>query len=481
MMMCVSRGCAPLAMGIMLLASLCGCTSRSGPGTPMTADIQAMLAPVSHGVLQEVVEDFGRYATPPAAGASGEYVPVPIERISTVVPWPRGLAMVDGQLIVLARGRHRSGGGVARELDDKAGYLFAVDPAIAEPVVIGELAGDAVRGNGRVLTPTANPPFFAYDYSVPAEDNILMDRPYCGMDYDPASRNLIICAFSGAELDGGRRFRKHATDALLRFDLRDRQWRVIEQHDHTIVPREALGRVIDNRYYPHHDPARHAPPHGWTNGPTSCAVVGRYLYATAKDNHLLVQYDLDGIRRDPSAPPPASRPVLGPRVRVKVDGAVRDMELLGTCAVAAHGNWLYVGYRTSSVVIRLPITDEGDLVADAHAELIAIFEPWDIESGRSGDMFDMKLNSRGDLFVSMAREGRVWRITPDPSRPFYANDRSDRPTTAPPFLDFSKLLGKRASCGNIVFDDQDRIYICTRTNDVGGGKLYGTIYRAATR
>ena len=35
--------------------------------------------------------------------------PVHLERISTAVPWPRGLAYVDGELIVLARGRHPDG------------------------------------------------------------------------------------------------------------------------------------------------------------------------------------------------------------------------------------------------------------------------------------------------------------------------------------------------------------------------------------
>lgn len=390
--------------------------------------------------------------------------------------------MVDGKLVVLTRGRHRSDGGVSHELNDMAGQLVEIDPNVAEPVIHGRPAGHAVRSNGRVLALPTHPPFHAFDHSRPAEQDTLMDRPYCGLDYDPVSRNLIVCCYSGAELDGGKRFRKHATDALLRFDLRDARWRIVEQHDHSVVPAAAMGEVISNDYYPHHDPATNPPPHGWLNGPNGCAVAGDYLYAVGKDNHLVVRYDLAPVRQSPDAPPPDAVAVLGPRVAMRLPGGeVRDIEVLGACAVAARDGYLYIAYRTSSVVIRLPIADNGAILPGRPAELIAVFEPFNAQAGRSADIFDIELNSKGDLFVSAAREGRIWRLTPDPDRPFYGNDQTPKPTSAPPFVDLAKLLGKKASCGNILIDDQDRLYICTRSDDIGDSELKGTIYRVDAR
>lgn len=441
-------------------------------GQPSTPAREVQLA------HQETVEDFGALIPQrdPEAGA-----PAPgLERVSTVVPWPRGLAMVDGDLVALARGRHRSQGGVPQDFDDQAGLLFRIDTSIAEPVVPGELAGDAVRRNGEVLAKPTSPPFFPHRVGSAPEDNKQMTRPYCGLAYDAASRNLFVCCYAGAELQTG--FRKHATDSLLRYDLRTERLHVVEQHDHSVVPESALGSVISNEYYPHHDPANAAAPHGWLNGIDGCTVVGDYLYAAAKDNHLIGQYDLRTIRENPDAPPPPSRVVLGPNITLRYPGGEKAAEVLGACTVAAYGDWLYIGYRTSSVVIRVPLTPEGDVVRDAPAELIAVFEPWDREKKRSGDMFDMAFSPDGELFVSMAREGRVWRVgKPDPQNPFYGNDQSQRRTTAPPFLDMSKLLGKRASCGNILVDADGWLYVCTRSNDLGEGDLHGTIYRASTR
>jgi len=463
----------------MMMAVLYVCAGAGVAAAPPHAEEGPLSRHPAYEARGERVPDFASMVT--IRAPEEPEVVARLERVSTVVPWPRGLAFVDGDLIALARGRHRSGGGVPDDFDDLAGTLFRIDPSIAEPVEPGVPAGESVRSNGEVFAAPTSPPFFPFSFDRAAEEDRLMDRPYCGLAFDARSRNLVVCSFAGAELDGGRRFRKHATDALHRFDLRDRTWRVLEQHDHTVVPEEALGSVISNTYYPHHDPARHDPPHGWLNGPTGCAVVGDFLYATSKDNHLVVQYDLTEIRRRPDAPPPGGRPVLGPFVMLDLPDGPRETEVLGAAAVSAFGGHLYIGYRTSSVVIRVPIDDRGDLVSGAPAELIAIFEPWSIESGRSGDMFDMTFNSRGDLFVAMAREGRVWRVQPDPARVFYGNDRSGRPLSAPPFIDIGPMTGQRGGAGNLAVDDHDRLYVCTRNDDAEQGVLVGTIYRTATR
>src|SRR5687768_13471986 len=58
---------------------------------------------------------------------------ITIERVTTKVPFPRGLQLVDGELYVLARGRVRGSGGVSAEVEDQAGTIYAVDPNVVEP------------------------------------------------------------------------------------------------------------------------------------------------------------------------------------------------------------------------------------------------------------------------------------------------------------------------------------------------------------
>lgn len=438
-------------------------------------------AQVRYAPKQERVPDFGALVPEHEVTTAPAYN-VALQRVTTAVAWGRGMAIVDGDLIILSRGRHRGEGGVSQDLVDHAGTLWRVDPSVSEPVIPGERAGQAVRSNAEVFAAPTGPPFHLYDYSAPPEDDILMARPYCALAFDEASRNLFVCAYSGAELSTG--FRKHATDAVYRYDLRDKRWHVVEQHDPNVVPRNALGAVISNEYYPHHDPETNPPPHGWPNGADGCIGVGEYLYVPAKDNHLVVQYDLDEIRRDPSAGPPNSRPVLGPTMVISHPGGEQEMEVLGPSSVAVHGDFLYIGYRTSSVVVRVRLAEDGDIVREpdgrVKGELIAVFEPWDAKKKRSGNLYDIDMSADGELFVSMGREGRIWRITPDPDRPFYGNDQTERPTTAPPFLDMTALVGRKSGSNNIYVDrDGGYLYVSNRNNDTGEGQIHGTIYRVA--
>ena len=63
---------------------------------------------------QEQVRDFGRLVP------EHEVIDVPsdgvvLERVTTAVPWGRGMAIIDRELIVLSRGRHRGEGGVDQD------------------------------------------------------------------------------------------------------------------------------------------------------------------------------------------------------------------------------------------------------------------------------------------------------------------------------------------------------------------------------
>jgi hypothetical protein len=402
---------------------------------------------------------------------------VQLERISTGVPWPRGLVALEKELVVLARGRHRRSGGCDARIEDRSGSLFSVDPSISEPVA--QSTSDRVRTNSRPLAAPAAPPFYLWDrQQLPVED-VLMDRPYCTLAYDAQSDNFFICGFSGVDLPQSR-FRKNATDSIHRFDRRTGGWHAVEMHRADVVPGDQLGWVVPNQYYPHHDPAKNAPPHGWLNGPDGAEVVGDFLYAVGKDNHSLVQYDLRDLRQDADAGPPNSRFTLGDRVRIRVGNELRPLRILGHSAVAAFEGYLYLGFRTSSQVIRIPLTADGDVVQPVVGELIAEFAPWDPETQDSANLIDLAFNSRGELFASCATRGRIWKIgIPDPDEVFDGNDeRASDPTLNQPWVDLRVLTGKPdARVGNIAFDPQDRLYLCSGNYDAGT-EIAGVIYRA---
>jgi len=455
-----------------LVAALVGCGVV--PDSPLEASRS-----VAHEPRQELVTDLGRLVPSRRVSSADEASSVRLERVSAAVPWPRGLEWVDGELVVLARGRHRRAGGVDHSIPDDSGSLFRVDPAVAEPVVPGRVAGAEVAANAEVLASSADSPFHNLpDRALDPADDALMDRPYCTLIYDAPSRNLFICGYSGVDLPG-KRFRKNATDSIHRFDLRTAKWHPVEMHDASVVPQDELGYVVSNEYYPHHDPAANAAPHGWLNGPDGGCVAGDYLYCVSKDNHLVVQYELEGVRREPGAEYPHSRPVLGPNVTLRHPGGTSEVELLGPSCAARQGDHLYLGYRTSSAVVRLALEPDGQIVQPAVAELIAVFEPWDAEAGRSANLIDLAFNSAGELFASCAEEGRIWKIgRPDPARPFYGDDRSERATSAAPYADLALLTGNpKARCGNILFDDQDRLYVCSGNYDTASSRIAGVIYR----
>lgn len=401
-----------------------------------------------------------------------------LERLSADIPWPRGIAWTGEEFVVVARGRHRNYGGPARDFEDHGGRLYRVDPNVYEPYEPGAVPGAAVRANNRVLAEPDPLVVNVLDRSGEPIEDTLAGRPYCTLVYDAPSRNVIFCAYSGIDVAEAPFFRKNATDALYRYDLRTNRWGVVELHRDGVVPADARGPWISNEYYPHHDPQRNPPPHGWLNGPNSCAVAGDWLYAAGKDNHTLARYDLRPIRKDPDAGPPPSEFVLGERARVRVLGEEREIELVGHSAVAAGGGWLYLGTRTNSVIVRFPLRPDGDLVRPLVGELVAEFEPWTPESKRSADLWELAVDERGRVYASCSRSGRVWRFQPDPMRPFDGNDfRKDPPTQNRPYLDLPALTGiQNARISNLAFDPQGRLVFCATMSETHSD-FAGAIFR----
>ncbi len=396
-----------------------------------------------------------------AGSVRGAAVPV-VERVTTVAPFPRGLAMVEGRLYVLCRGRVRGAGGVSAEVEDQAGTIYVVDPGFSEPV--HGAAGDAVLRNGEVFARPTSPPFRLWDRtSDPPWRDRETDRPYCTLRYHEPTRSFYVCAFSG--IDKRRTpgdpvaFSKNLTDALLRFDRRTGRWHEVERHDI-----EAGGS------YPHHDPRVHPPPAGWLNGPDNCLPLGEGLYAVAKDNSVLMRYDLRALRLDPEAGPPAGEVVLGDRVRVRGLG---EVELLGHSALAFRDGRLYLGTRTSSVVVRLPLDREHRPVRPVAVELVARFEPFDPRSGRSANLTDMCFDEEGRLYVVSAEPARIHRFSPDPRRAY--DGRSEAP-----WVDLAALVGDPALKSENILYDSGWLYV-TAGGSYGDVASGGTVYRVSVR
>ncbi|MEM8884286.1 MAG: hypothetical protein AAGD14_09470 [Planctomycetota bacterium] len=422
--------------------------------------------------------------TPSAFAKPKDYGPpsvdIRLERITTVVPWPRGVRFVDGKLYAIGRGIHRSAGGPQNDIDDMAGHVFVIDPKISEPVVKGVPVSKAVRNNGRILARPTSPPFQLWSREMPSTRDTRAGRPYCQLVYDPVSRNFITCGFSGIDLPRPLIFRKNATDSVLRYDMRVGKWFVIDQHDPDVVPEKELGLTVPSRYYPHHDMTKNPAPHGMVNGPCGAAVAGRYLYVGAKDNTALVQYDLDPIRKNPNAKAPPARYIFhrasqDKNVFVNVKGH-GNTYIEGTAAVEAHEGFLYVAFRTTSQIIRFPLQEDGDLVRPLQGELIAQFTRYDpkTKSG-SANIYDMAFDKDGLIYVSPGYNGAVYRFKPDPKNILDAYKGYPKP-----YIDLTALIGVRRS-GNICFDDEWNLYICSGKKEVEEGKLRGVIYRVRPR
>lgn len=398
----------------------------------------------------------------PLAAADAAASAFEVERITTAVPFPRGLQLVDGTLYVLSRGRVREYGGVDASIEDKAGFLFAVNPAIAEPAV-GADVSDAVRDNGVVLAEPTAPPFRLFDRSMsPPTRDRETDRPYCGLTWHDATQSFYICAFSGIDKAEGKgsTFSKNLTDAILRFDRRTQKWYEVERHD-----------VEKGGLYPHHDPAVAKPPHGWLNGPDNCLAHADSLYAVSKDNSRLVRYDLKALKADPEAGPPASEVLLTDRVAIE---GVGMMDFHGHSMLAVLGEWLYVGTRTSSHVARFRLAPDGRLAAPVVGQLVARFDAYDHEKKSSANLTDMVFGPDGYLYVVSAKPSRVYRFLPDPARVFDA-----RAGAEPPYIDFAALTGNpKMKSENVLVDGQGRVYVTSGDAYDFQHGAGGVVYRA---
>ncbi|MEQ8820917.1 MAG: hypothetical protein RLY93_11790 [Sumerlaeia bacterium] len=384
-----------------------------------------------------------------------------VERVTTIAPFPRGLAIVDDALYVLSRGRVRGAGGVSAAVEDQAGTLWRVDPNLTEPAN-GPL-GEAVKKNGVIVALPTAPPFHLWERTAsPPEADTRTDRPYCTLRWHEPTQSFYLCAFSGIDkyrtAEDPIAFSKNRTDGLLRYDTRTGKWHEVERH------REAAGER-----YPHHDVFENAPPHGLLNGPDNCLPVGRWLYAVAKDNSALAVYDLAPLMDDPEAGYPEGWILQGERVYVKGQGW---QVLKGHSALAERDGYLYIATRTSSVVYRVPLREDGLPVQPMEAEIVAYFDPFDPETFKSADITDMDFDPQGRLYVVSAKPSRLYRFVPDPASPFDARGGAEEP-----WADMATLTGNQKMKSENVMVHDGWAYVTS-----GDGYTYqkgaaGTVYR----
>ncbi len=384
-----------------------------------------------------------------------------LERITTKVPYPRGLAMVDGVLYALCRGRVRGSGGVSAKVDDQAGTIYKVDPTVSEPFTNPTIS-EAIKNNGEIFALPTNPPFRLWDKTAnPPESDRGTDRPYCTLRYHDLTKSFYLCAFSGVDKPlkpYDYSFSKNLSDAILRYDLRSQKWHEIERHNI-----EAGGN------YPHHDPSFYPPPHGWLNGPDNCQVIGKYLYAVAKDNSVLARYDISEHVDDPYAPAPQSEVLFDANIYIKGKGMQR---FYGQSAIAYHDGYLYVGYRTSSVILRFAMDKDGEPKLPIEAEIVAKLEPFDPVTGKSANLTDITFDQQGRIYVVSAQPAKVYRFKPNPKKVF---DISTVRQEA--YLDLAQMTSNpKMKIENIMIDDTDLYVASSDGYDYQNG-AFGTIYR----
>lgn len=388
--------------------------------------------------------------------------PPEVTRLTSAIPFPRGLAMVDldadgkDELYVLSRGRVRDSGGVDGTIDDQAGTLWRVDPT---------------TGETRVFARPTDPPFKLFDpSSQPAATDRRTDRPYCTLRWHEPTRSFYICAFSGIDLPAKHKtpaqaesgsFSKNFTDAVLRFDTRTGAWSELDRHDSR-----------SGAKYPGRDGR------GWAKGPDNLIGVGNEIIVAAKDNSRLIAYDVGPLVADPRAETGKPRVVLGDIVRLRNRGGVKR-HVLGHSALAFRGGWLYVAFRTSGEVIRVPAPHRsGRLSLDPdRAELLAELQPWVPAESKSANITDMDLGEDGDVYIVSAMPAQIYRFTPDPNqvRQYVTDDQ--------PWLDLATLTGNPRMKSENILAMRDGNLLVTSGDayaEAQGPGLGGTVWRIST-
>jgi hypothetical protein len=301
-------------------------------------------------------------------------------------------------------------------------------------------------------------------------DDVKTDRPYAALAFDAASDSFFVACFGGIDLtesaaksDSDRKFlfRKNPSDAIVRYHRPSNTWHAFDRHQFNaaeIAPERT--NSVPNKFYPLD---QKTPPCGFLNGPNGLLIDGKYLYAVAKDNHLLVRYDLTAIRANPSQTTTPLPEILGQGPNGEAGEEANKYD--GPCALAISGNKMFIAFRSNGRIYRFDLDTEGQLIRNTW-KLVAYFPVTTQTKGTN--LIDMKLDNNGQLFAAVAdgladKQGAVWKIPSD------AIDF--KPTSENAYARFPN-----STISAIAFDAENQLYVCSNAKE-GQSKLGGTIYR----
>ncbi|UJB73128.1 hypothetical protein HRE53_30930 (plasmid) [Acaryochloris sp. 'Moss Beach'] len=313
-----------------------------------------------------------------------------------------------------------------------------------------------LRFQAELAYPSINPPFRLWSRQLPRALDIETDRPYAGMVWHKGSQNFIICCFSGIDKPTEEvSFRKNATDAVLRLDQRNGKWFEVERHNAEVVD-ETLRKSLTTSIPNIHFPSAENLPRGWLNGPDGLLVYGDELYVVGKDNHSLIRYDLSMILDDPLLENLQSSLVRKDSKEVLISG--NNLPLFdGPSSLATDGERLYIGMRTTNVVLAFPLNGPFD-----EAVIVA-------ELPEGSEIIDIALSPSNKLFIS-TKLGKIWNTgIPNLNEPFRANflnSFADLPGL-PDINNFNGTTELPANGSNIVFDTEGTLYACCNFKDGG--------------
>jgi hypothetical protein len=141
--------------------------------------------------------------------------------------------------------------------------------------------------------------------------------------------------------------------------------------------------------------------------------------------------------------------------------------------LAARDGFLYVGFRTSSTIVRIPLAEDGQLSQPIAAELVARFDQYDPKTRKSANLTDMAFGPDGDLYVISAQPARLYRFRPDPRNVF-----DGRTGHSPAWADMAALTNNPKMKGeNVLVDANGRVFVTSGDAYAFQNGAGGTVYR----
>lgn len=108
------------------------------------------------------------------------------------------------------------------------------------------------------------------------------------------------------------------------------------------------------------------------------------------------------------------------------------VDLAGHSILAYHDGYLYLGTRTSSHIVRLPMTADGELQTPIVAELLAMLPAYDAKTKKSANLTDMSIGKDGMVYMISATPARCYASRPDPSKVWTCATARPSPTPISP-------------------------------------------------